>query len=83
MPARTRKPKDPATDEMTKLDTSKFVDPNADPSKESTPLAYLNEVPEEDITHFEEDDDPLSLVGDLDGDGDVDSDDEALKDGES
>ena len=30
---------------------------------------------EEDVTHLEEDDDPLTLVGDLDGDGDVDEDD--------
>lgn len=30
---------------------------------------------EEDVTHLEEDDDPLTNVGDLDGDGDVDEDD--------
>lgn len=36
---------------------------------------------EEDITRLEEDDDPLTNVGDLDGDGDVDEDDEKLKGG--
>ncbi len=33
---------------------------------------------EEDVTHLEEDDDPLTNVGDLDGDGDVDEDDRAI-----
>jgi hypothetical protein len=35
-----------------------------------------NEDAEElDLTHFDEDDDPLTNVGDVDGDGDVDEDD--------
>lgn len=39
-----------------------------------------DDAPDEmDITRLEEDDDPLTLVGDLDNDGDVDEDDEKLK----
>lgn len=33
---------------------------------------------EVDITRREEDDDPLTLIGDLDGDGDVDEDDKPV-----
>jgi hypothetical protein len=36
---------------------------------------------EDDITRLEEDDDPLTNIGDLDNDGDVDADDEKLKGG--
>ena len=56
-------------DDTTKLDTSKHVTPNEDPSKENTPVhdsvvEYLKGVDDAEITHFDEDDDPLQFVGD-------------------
>lgn len=61
--------KNDENDETTELDTSKLRTPNEDTTEESTPLfdettAYLQDADEADVTHFEEDDDPLSLVGD-------------------
>lgn len=60
----------PAEPETTKLDTSKHVSPNEDASTETTPIAdevaaYLSEADEEDLTHFEEDDDPTQFAGDF------------------
>lgn len=49
-------------------------------SEDSGSKAYEDDEDalEEDVTHLEEDDDPLTLVGDLDGDGDVDEDDKPV-----
>lgn len=64
------KPDDPKTAE---LDTSKLRTPDEDTSQEPTPIgdeakaaaeAYLKDVDEEDVTHTDEDDDPVSLAGD-------------------
>lgn len=59
-----------AESKTTKLDTSKHRTPNEDASKEPTPIAdevaaYLKGADEADLTHFEEDDDPMQFVGDL------------------
>lgn len=67
----------PTGPETTQLDTSKIVSPKAKNDKETTPIfdetvAYLKDVPETDLTHFDEDDDPTQFAGDFvdeDGDG--------------
>lgn len=70
--AKAPAPKD-SEPEITELDTSKLKKPNEDISQEPTPIGdeaqraaeeYLKNVREEDVTRFEEDDDPLSKVGD-------------------
>lgn len=65
-------PKNPKPAELktTELDTSKLKKPNENPSVEDTPIfeettKYLEDADEADVTHFDEDDDPLDNVGEL------------------
>jgi hypothetical protein len=67
-------PENSAAPETTELDTSKLKTPNEDLSQEPTPIGdeaqraaqqYLKEAREADLTHFDEDDDPLSYIGPL------------------
>jgi hypothetical protein len=62
-----------AKDETQQIDTSKVIRPNEE-LDQSTPIGdealaaareYLKGVDDAEITHFDEDDDPLSLVGDV------------------